>query len=233
MSEEIGELARRLPSRDRGPVIVGVAGAVAVGKTTIASELAARIAGDGKRVHVVSTDAFLLSNAELAARDILMRKGFPESYDVAMLVQTIASVREGVTTNIPVYSHAIYDLVPGEVDLIEPIDVLIVEGVIALQPAVRNVLDLAIYVDAPEEVVRGWFVDRFVRLTADARDDATSFYHMFATMESVQVRDIAEATWDGINGVNLREHIAPTMDSADVVIEKAPEHIVVAVRSRA
>jgi type I pantothenate kinase len=232
MSDAIDDLVALVPSRHRGPTIIGIAGAVAVGKTTIATRLAERIAGSGARVCVVSTDAFLLSNADLAARDILMRKGFPESYDMSALVKAIAYVRQGVATTIPVYSHATYDLVPDETEIVEPTDVLMIEGVIALQPAVREVLDVAIYVDAPSDVVRGWFIERFLRFTEEAKDDASSFYHGMAQLEPAQITSIAEATWDGINGVNLREHIGPTKDAADVVVEKGNDHVVLAVRSR-
>jgi type I pantothenate kinase len=230
MTDELAVLASEISSEARRPAIVGVSGAVAVGKTAIATHLADRIATHGASVQVISTDAFLLPNSVLAERDLVMRKGFPESYDFGAMLGALAAVQRGEEASIPVYSHATYDVVPGAREPVAAVDVLILEGVVALQPPVRDVLDLGAYVDAPEELVRGWFVDRFLRLTADARDDPTSFYHGLAAVDDAQVRAIADATWDGINAVNLREHIAPSGATADVVIIKGPDHAVLSVR---
>jgi type I pantothenate kinase len=233
MTDAITDLAASILGVEHRPVVVGVSGAVAVGKTTIAMQLADRIAAAGATVQVISTDAFLFPNAVLAQRDILMRKGFPESYDFGGITTTIATVRRGERTAIPVYSHATYDVLEGAEDAVDAVDVLILEGVVALQAPVRDVLDVAVYVDAAEELVRGWFVDRFLRFTADAREDPASFYAGFATLEEAQVRAIAEATWDGINGVNLHEHIGPSGATADVVITKGDGHAVLSVQRSA
>ena len=233
MTDELTDLAAAIASSDAHPAIVGVSGAVAVGKTPIATTIAERIAARQARVQVISTDAFLFPNDVLVQRDLLMRKGFPESYDFGGLVSAIAAIRRGERTAIPVYSHATYDVVPDAKETVEAVDVLIVEGVVALQPPVRDVLDLAVYVEAPEDVVRGWFVERFLRFVADAREDAASFYHGFAALDDAQVRAIADATWDGINGVNLREHIGPSGATADVVVTKGRDHAVVSVRRSA
>ena len=233
MTDALAEVTARILAWEPKPVVIGVTGAVAVGKTTIATSIADRVAAGGASVRVISTDAFLYSNAELAERGIPnVRKGFPESYDLGSLVAALRVLRGGGHTEIPVYSHAIYDLT-GEREPVGSTDVVLVEGVVALQPAVRDALDLGIYVDAPAEIVRGWFVDRFLRFVADARADDASFYRMFAPMDDDQVRAVAEATWDGINGVNLAEHIARTIEAADVVIEKGADHAVLAVRERA
>jgi type I pantothenate kinase len=229
MTDHISELAASIVSSDRRPTVVGLSGAVAVGKTTIATQLADRIAASGATVRIISTDAFLFPNAELSARDLLMRKGFPESYDFGALTTTIARLRLGGSTTIPVYSHGVYDVLQDESETVDPSDVLIIEGVVALQPPVREVLDVGICVTTPEDVVRSWFVERFLRLTEEGRDDAASFYHGFARLDPDQVRSIAEATWDGINGVNLREHIAPSGSTADVVVEKGSDHGVLSV----
>jgi type I pantothenate kinase len=229
MTDHIAELAASIASQERRPTVVGVSGAVAVGKTTISIDIADRTAAAGNTTRIVSTDAFLFPNAELAARDLLMRKGFPESYDFDALLATIETARRGEPATIPVYSHGVYDVLPDELEVVEPTNVLIVEGVIALQPPVRGVLDVAIYVEAPSDIVRSWFVERFLAFTEDGRKDPASFYHGFAQLDAAQVRAIAEATWDGINGVNLREHIAPSRATADVVVEKGSNHGVLSV----
>lgn len=225
----LSDLARGIVSRPP-PQLVGVAGAVAVGKTTIASELATLIASFGRSVRVLGTDAFLCANAVLSERNLLMRKGFPESYEIELLVRSLRDLKDGRAVSVPTYSHRVYDIVDGETELIEPADVVIVEGVNALQEPVAAELDLAIYVDAPEDIVRGWFVDRFHRLTEEARDDEASFYSGFGNLEADALRSIAEGTWDGINGVNLAEHIAPSRDNAHVIVSKGDSHEIVDIR---
>jgi type I pantothenate kinase len=209
------------------PAVVGIAGAVAVGKTTLANALGEWLSRPGDRVEVVSTDAFLFPNEVLEARDLTMRKGFPESYVTEPMLTLIDRVRAGQAMSIPVYSHATYDIVPDETRAIEDVDVLVLEGVVALQSPVRERLDLAVYIDAAEDIVRGWFVDRFLRLTDEARVDTASFYHALTALGPDDVLAIARSAWDMINGVNLREHIAPTKDAADIVLRKGPDHAVV------
>lgn len=209
------------------PVVIGIAGPVSVGKTTIANALAAAFAGEGSTTHVVSTDSFLFSNAVLTERNLAMRKGFPETYEMDAVVRILDRAKDGLPLAVPVYSHDVYDILPDVLEESDPVGVLILEGVIALQDPVRTALDLAVYVDAPEEVVRGWFVRRFLAFVDAARENPSSFYHGFAAMSDDDVRSIAEATWDGINGVNLREHIEPCKGSADIVIVKDPAHAIV------
>ena len=219
-------------ARTRTPVIVGIAGPVAAGKTTVATAIADELATGGSLVRVLTTDSFLFPNAELAARDLVMRKGFPETYDDDAIAHVLGRLRRGEPATAPVYSHVTYDIVPGQVLNVEPSDVVLIEGVIALQPSVRRHLDLAIYVDADEEFVREWFVERFVRLTEASRNDETSFYHRFAALPREQLRRLAEGTWDGINGPNLHEHIAPTKAHADLVVSKDADHTVTRVETR-
>jgi type I pantothenate kinase len=208
------------------PAIVGIAGAVAVGKTTLAKELAALLSRSGDRVEVVSTDAFLFPNEVLSARDLSMRKGFPESYITEPMVTLIDRVRAGQAMRIPVYSHATYDILPDESQTIEGVDVLILEGVVALQKPMRGNLDLAIYIDTEEVVVREWFVERFLLLTDEARLDPASFYHALSALGPDDVLALARSTWDMINGVNLREHIVKTKEGADVVVHKGRGHTI-------
>ncbi len=209
------------------PHVVGVGGAVAVGKSTVAEALAVHFGDQGRRVHVIATDAFLFPNAELNDRGLTMRKGFPESFDVEAILAFVADVRSGSRrVEVPVYSHATYDVVPGETTVLEDPDLVVLEGVIALQPPVGDALDVAIYLDAEESDIREWFVERFLTLTSAAADEAGSFYRMFSGMSAEDVTRIAEGTWDGINGVNLREHILASRDRATFVVEKAKDHSV-------
>jgi type I pantothenate kinase len=221
------ELRRRPPP----PHVVGISGAVAVGKSTVAGQLGEAFTGRGRRVDVVATDAFLHPNVILDERGLTLRKGFPETFDLDALVEFVARVHEGRKgIRIPVYSHAVYDILPGEhLELEEP-DLVVLEGVIALQPPVVDHLDVAVYVDADEDDVRRWFVARFLELTEASGSDAASFYRIFSDMSADEVRRIAEATWDGINGVNLREHIAPSREKATFVVSKAADHTIRDVR---
>jgi type I pantothenate kinase len=200
--------------------VIGVGGAVAVGKTTVAQALAVAL-----EARVVSTDGFLYSNDELARREILMRKGFPESYDVRAIVDAFTRLRGGESITVPVYSHETYDIV----DRTETVDAgrIIVEGVVALQDPIRGFLDVAVYVDAEAEDVRGWFVDRFVQWCREARPG--TFYAGFAGVDAPNVRSVAEMTWDGINRPNLDRYIAPSKDRADIVIRKDAGHRIVEV----
>jgi type I pantothenate kinase len=216
--------------RGRGPHVVGIAGAVAVGKTTAAEQLALGLEQRGRRPHIVATDAFLHPNAVLTGRGIAYRKGFPESYDMQALAGFLTRVRSGAPrTELPVYSHTAYDIVAGRADVVERPDLVIVEGVVALQPPAADSLDVGIFVDAREEDVRGWFITRFLRLTDQARREPASFYARFAEMGADEVRELAAGTWDAINGPNLHDHILPTRARAHVVVEKGGDHTVVRV----
>lgn len=228
MSDTYAEVADAVVARlaeRRPPHVVGIGGAVAVGKSTVAEELASALVDRGRRVRIVATDCFLLTNEILAERGLTFLKGFPESFDLDAAVRFVQSVKAGERRiEIPVYSHALYDVLPDEKVLIEGSDLVILEGVISLQAPVVRLLDAAIYVDADEELVRTWFVERFNRLVLQARSDPSSFYAPFTDLGATRVRELAEATWDSINGVNLRQHIAPSRKNADFVLTKGAEH---------
>jgi type I pantothenate kinase len=223
--EVIDAVVAALPGRR--PALIGIAGPVAVGKTTVANALR-----DALGAPVVSTDAFLLSNDDLAARDLVMRKGFPESYDAALAERTLSALAAGDGVDLPVYSHDTYDIVRGAPVRLEPAETVLIEGVIALQDPIRSHLDVAVYIDADADVVRRWFVDRFLRFVDAARTNESSFYHSMTPLDEAQVRQIAEMTWDAINAVNLQEHIVPSRDGADIVVRKASDHTVAAVHRR-
>jgi type I pantothenate kinase len=233
--ESVGPLADLVDRRLRGdpPHVVGLAGAVAVGKSTIAKALAAAYAERGRRTVVVPTDAFLYPNAILAENDALYRKGFPETYDWDAVTAFVRAVKSNARRiRIPVYSHTVYDILPGESTTVDDTDLVLLEGVVALQRRLVPLLDVTVYVDADEVDVRRWFGDRFVRLTQEARAGAESFYKLFASMTDAEVREAADGTWDGINGPNLHDHIAATRANAMIVVEKGGDHEITAVRER-
>jgi len=210
-----------------GPFIVGVAGGVAAGKSWFAEEL--RGALGGRRVEVISTDGFLYSNADLAARGLAARKGFPESYDRELAMNVLQRVAAGDReVAVPRYSHRSYDI-EGPPHVIGEVEVLIVEGVVALQPPVADFCSLRIYLDADEPDVRGWFVERFVQLVENAQDD---FYAQWAGMRADEVRRLATMVWEQVNLPNLVAHILPTRWTADLVVRKAADHSVAALAVR-
>lgn len=222
MNRLFDAIHERLP--EGRPRILGVAGPVSVGKTTVAAALASNFDAT-----VMSTDSFLFPNAVLNERDLLMRKGFPESYDAEAIHRAMAELKAGSNTTIPVYSHDVYDIVERASETVVAADVIVIEGVIALQEPVLGYVDVGVYVHASADVVRGWFVERFLNWTAEARHDPASFYSAFASLTPERVREIAEMTWDAINAVNLRDHIDPSRRSADIVVEKGADHSIASV----
>jgi type I pantothenate kinase len=228
----------------RVPYLVGVAGSVAVGKSTASRVLQALLARwpDHPRVEVVGTDGFLHPNAVLAGRGLMSRKGFPESYDVGRLVGFLADLKAGsAEVRAPVYSHEIYDVVPGEERVVAGADVVIVEGVNILQAETSeegrrvlpsDFLDFSIYVHADEHDVVEWYVQRFLRLHATAFHDARSPFHRLAAAPPAEAEAVARRLWAEVNRPNLVEHILPSRDRADLVLTKGADHRVASVRLR-
>jgi type I pantothenate kinase len=207
--------------------VVAIAGPVAVGKSTLAAALASDLEARGRRVAVLATDGFLWPNAVLEARDLLARKGFPETYDLDRLQRVVDDARAGEPTlEVPVYSHELYDVLDEPASIERP-DVLVVEGVIALQ---RRFGDLAVYLDADAEDVEGWYVERFQDLVVAAEDDPTSFYRGWADLDRDAVAELARGVWQMVNLPNLVDHIEPTRARADVVVRKGPDHAIREVR---
>jgi type I pantothenate kinase len=227
------------------PYVIGVAGSVAVGKSTFSRVLRALLAAwpDHPHVDLVTTDGFLFPNEVLDARDLMQRKGFPESYDVRRLVQFMADIKSGAVVQAPVYSHQLYDIVPGEYQTVNRPDIVIIEGLNMLQTGdgasgkgarvfVSDFFDFSIYIDADEPAIEAWYVSRFLALRETVFRDPRSFFHRYASLSEVQAIETAREIWHSINGVNLRENIKPTRDRARLVLEKGPDHAIRRVRLR-
>jgi type I pantothenate kinase len=235
-SEFLGERAKRTP------FIIGVAGSVAVGKSTVARLLKEMLSRwpSTPRVELVTTDGFLYPNAELERRNLMHRKGFPESYDRLALLKFVADIKSGVErVSAPVYSHLSYDIVPGAEVVIESPDVVIVEGLNVLQPpvmgqevALSDYFDFKIYVDADVESVTQWFIGRFEQLREGAFTNPKSYFHRYAEMPFEQALARANEIWRTINLPNLIENIQPTRSRATLVLQKGSDHVVQSVLLR-
>lgn len=230
---------RFLGRRDRHvPYILGIAGSVAVGKSTTARVLRALLArwSDHPRVDLITTDGFLLPNDELERRGIMHRKGFPESFDTASLLNFLHEVKSGrENVEAPVYSHFQYDIVQGQSVVVDRPDILIVEGLNVLQPArlpkdgeaipfVSDFFNSSIYIDAEPKVIEEWYVTRFLRLRQTAFRDPGAYFHRYASLSDEQARKQALEIWQSINAKNLYENILPTRQRARVILRKSADH---------
>jgi type I pantothenate kinase len=247
-SQQLHAVTSKFLSREDGkvPFILGVAGSVAAGKSTTARVLKALLARwpDHPRVEQITTDGFLLPNAELERRQIMNRKGFPESFDTARLLNFLADVKSGMKrVEVPVYSHFHYDILLDQTTVIESPDILIVEGLNVLQPAnmprggeaipfVSDFFDFSIYLDAEPDVIRDWYVARFMRLRSTAFRDPGAYFHQYANLSQDDAHARATEIWNTINLKNLEEHILPTRQRAGLILRKSADHHVESVALR-
>ncbi|MGY3765726.1 type I pantothenate kinase [Vagococcus vulneris] len=217
------------------PFIIGIAGSVAVGKSTTARLLQMMLSRTLKRHHVqmITTDGFLYPTAELEKRGILNRKGFPESYDMERLIDFLNAVKNGEDNlKIPKYSHEIYDIIPGEYESIEQPDILIVEGINVLQSPqnqqiyISDFFDFSIFVDADPKQIEKWYLERFTALLDLAKDDKTNYYYNYANGPRDDAIHFARNIWQTINQKNLEDYILPTRSRADVIMHKKENHVI-------
>ena len=241
-TQQLFDVTRRFLGTQNGktPFIIGIAGSVAVGKSTTARILRELLKRwpSAPSVDLVTTDGFLLPNAVLAAEGLMERKGFPESYDVGALLQFLTDIKAGKPhVSAPVYSHLTYDIVPGESIRVDRPDILVLEGLNVLQPRdlprdgkvipfVSDFFDFSIYIDADLEAVREWYISRFMHLKETRFRDPRSYFHKYAELTDDQAHEIAVGLWERINLVNLLQNIQPTRPRADLILRKGADHAI-------
>ncbi|BAN00655.1 type I pantothenate kinase [Ilumatobacter coccineus] len=220
------------------PYVIGIAGSVAVGKSTFARILQALLANwpDHPKVDLITTDGFLHPNSVLEERGLMHRKGFPESYDTRELIRVLREIKSGsARVEAPVYSHIVYDIVEGESVVIEQPDIVILEGLNVLQTGpstgtdganefVSDFFDFSIYIDADETDIEDWYIQRFLSLRESVFQDPNSFFRFYADLSDDEAVETARGIWNSINGKNLVENIAPTRDRASLVVRKNADH---------
>ena len=216
----------------RQPFIIGVSGSVAVGKSTTSRLLQILLSRtfSNATVELVTTDGFLYPNAHLEEQNLLKRKGFPESYNMELLLDFLDNIKNGQNYQIPVYSHEIYDIVPDKKQSVTAADFVIVEGINVFQNPqnerlyMTDFFDFSIYVDAEVENIETWYLDRFKKLLTLAKEDPNNYYHPFTSQPESKVMEFAQNVWKSINLVNLQDYIEPTRNRAEIILHKTENH---------
>jgi len=228
------------------PYVIGIAGSVAVGKSTTARLLQALLSRwpEHRSVELITTDGFLHPNKVLNERGLMKKKGFPQSYDMHSLVKFVSEVKSGAKrVTAPVYSHLIYDVVPEGNKVIEQPDILILEGLNVLQSGmdyphdphrvfVSDFVDFSIYVDAPETLLQSWYINRFLKFRQGAFSNPDSYFHNYSKLPEPEAINIATQLWNEITGLNLQQNILPTRERASLIMTKSANHAVESVRLR-
>ena len=232
---------------EKVPYIIGIAGSVAVGKSTSARILQALLSRwpEHPKVALVTTDGFLRPNKELVARNLMHKKGFPESFDIKALIDFVSAIKSGKKkVSAPVYSHLTYDIMTDQALHVEQPDIVILEGLNVLQTAALNeadqshrtfvsdFVDFSIFVDAETDLLKTWYIQRFLKFREGAFTDPNAYFHSYSKMSKREAVAIASKIWDEINGVNLEENIRPTRDRANLILKKSINHQVSQVQLR-
>lgn len=227
---------------DKVPYIISIAGSVAVGKSTSARILQSLLSQwpEVRKVDLITTDGFLYPLEKLQKDNLLHKKGFPVSYDTSRLVRFLADIKSGKpNVKAPVYSHLVYDIVPDQFDVVDQPDILILEGLNVLQTDDRSTqtfvsdfVDFSIYVDADENLLKKWYISRFLKFRQSAFSDPNSYFKHYASLSEEEAVSTASRIWDEINGLNLRENILPTRERANLILTKGADHAVELVKLR-
>jgi type I pantothenate kinase len=226
--------------------VIAVAGSVAVGKSTAARVIQALLSRwpNHPKVDLITTDGFLYPNRVLEAKGLMSHKGFPESYDLRALLRFLADLKSGkADLSVPVYSHEAYDIIPEKQQTIRHADIVIIEGLNVLQTSdgrstapprtfVSDFFDFSIFIDAEEHHIRQWYVERFLTFRTTVFQNPSSYFHRYAGLDTHEAMDTALQIWESINAVNLRQNILPTRERAHLILEKAEDHSVRAVKLR-
>lgn len=228
------------------PYIISIAGSVSVGKSTSARILQALLSNypNERKVDLITTDGFLYPLKALVEKNLLKRKGFPESYDIHRLIEFVSDLKSGKTqVKAPIYSHLTYDIVPNQFNVVEQPDIVILEGLNVLQSGmnypssphnvfVSDFVDFSIYVDADEDLLKQWYIDRFLKFRRSAFSDPNAYFHHYSKLSEDEAIQTASTIWDEINGLNLKKNILPSRERANLILEKGENHAIQTVKLR-